>query len=167
MNAITITDDVYKGYVPDTGFEFLLQTGYGVLILIVALVFLIYQNGKNFYNNTMKFLKRDKKYHNYYMFALCKNIVCYFIILSLYTLIFQIVNIDIEFVKQNIFIEFSLANSGDFHIDILNSAIIITLLYTLTILFDLLIIKSKPNRTSCFTRTSKSKSVQNTEIKDK
>ena len=149
MNAITITDEIYKGYTPATGFEFLMQNGFGLVILIVALVFLIYQNGKNFYNNTKKFLKRDKKYHNYYMFALCKNITCYFIILSLFTLIIQIVNIDIEFVKQNIIIDFSLANdSGDFHIDILNSAINITLLYTLTILFDLLIIKSKPNRRS-------------------
>ena len=161
MNTITITDEIYKGYTPDTGFEFLLQNGFGLVILIVALVFLIYQNGKNYYNNTKKFLKCDNKYYNYYMFALCKNITCYFMILSLFTLIFQIVNIDIEFVKQNIIIDFSLANdSGDFRIDILNSVIIITLLYTLTILFDLLSIKSKPNRTS--TSTSKTNKTNKT-----
>ncbi len=162
MNAITITDEIYKGYTPDTGFEFLLQNGFGLVILI-ALVFLIYHNVKNFYNNTKKFLKCDNKYYNYYMFALCKNTTCYFMILSLITLIFQIVNIDIEFVKQNFIIDFSLANdSGDFHIDILNSAIIITLLYTLTILFDLLSIKSKPNRTSTSTSTSKTNKTNKT-----
>ena len=149
MFTITITNEIYKGNTHYTGFEFLLQNGFGLVILIVALVFLIYQNGKNLYNNTKKFLKRDKKYYNYYMFILCNNITCYFIIISIFTLIFQIVNIDIDFVKENIIIDFSLANdSGDVHIDILNSAIIINLLYTLSILFDLLIYKSKPNRTS-------------------
>ena len=144
---ITITDEIYKGIVPDTGFVFLLQSGIGLVVLIVALLFLIYQNGKNLYINTKKFLKRDKIYHDYYMFTLCKSVVCYFIILSLITLIFQIVSVDIGFVKDNFYIDFYFnPEYGKFNIDIdiLNSVIIITLLYTLTILFDLLIIRSKP-----------------------
>ena len=35
---ITITDEIYKGIVPDTGFVFLLQNGIGVVVLIVALL---------------------------------------------------------------------------------------------------------------------------------
>ena len=142
---ITITDEIYKGIAPDIVFVFLLQSGIGLVVLIVALLFLIYQNGKNLYINTKKFLKRDKIYHDYYMFTLCKSVVCYFIILSLITLIFQIVSVDIGFVKDNFYIDFYFnPEYGKFHIDILNSVIIITLLYTLTILFDLLIIRSKP-----------------------
>ena len=141
---ITITDEIYKGIVPETGFVFLLQNGIGLVVLIVALLFLIYQNGKNLYINTKKFLKCDKIYHDYYMFTLCKSVVSYFIILSLITLIFQIVSVDISFVKDNFYIDFYFnPEYGKFHIDILNSVIIITLLYTLTILFDLLIIRSK------------------------
>ena len=132
-------------YIPDTGFEFLLQNGIGIIVLLIALMFLIYQNGKNLYKNTQKYLKREResKYHNYYMFAVCKSVICFFNILSLFTLIFHIVNSDI----------------GEFHTDILNSVIIIcvlsapkiqqsiiTLLYTLTIVFDLLNIRSKPKR---------------------
>ena len=135
-------------YIPDTEFEFLwfqwwLQNGIGIIVLLIALMFLIYQNGKNLYKNTQKYLKREResKYHNYYMFAVCKSVICFFNILSLFTLIFHIVN------------------SGEYHTDILNSVIIIcvlsapkiqqsiiTLLYKLTIVFDLLNIRSKPKR---------------------
>ena len=115
----------------------------GIIVLLIALMFLIYQNGKNLYKNTQKYLKceRESKYHNYYMFAVCKSVICFFNILSLFTLIFHIVNSDFYFT------------------DILNSVIIIcllsvpkiqqsiiTLLYTLTIVFDLLNIRSKPKR---------------------
>ena len=115
----------------------------GIIVLLIALMFLIYQNGKNLYKNTQKYLKceRESKYHNYYMFAVCKSVICFFNILSLFTLIFHIVNSDFYFT------------------DILNSVIIIcllsvpkiqqsiiTLLYTLTIVFDLLNISSKPKR---------------------
>ena len=53
-------------YIPDTEFEFLLQNGIGIIVLLIALMFLIYQNGKNLYKNTQKYLKREResKYHN-------------------------------------------------------------------------------------------------------
>ena len=101
---IALNDD----YIPDTGFEFLLQNNIGIVVLLIALMFLIYQNGKNLYKNAQKYLKREResKYHNYYMFAVCKSVICYFNILSLFTLIFQIVNIDINYVKNNFYIDF-------------------------------------------------------------
>ena len=145
---VSLHDVIFNFYNSEKGFEFLFEPSLGLLILIfVSFGYLCFNNCKNLYFNTVKYLKRDTLYRSYYTFALMKNINTYFMILALFDLIHLTIgynSVTIDGVYHiTIYLHGLIDNGYRYEIDVFNNMLLILLLYAINCLFDSLLQKSR------------------------